>query len=78
MATFRVRPEGGTPELIAWGPSLSYGLAFSPKGELCVTDNSYDDRGSRAAISDADLEDAIAYLRLPRDADPTDATRVAR
>jgi glucose/arabinose dehydrogenase len=46
-AIMRVRPEGGTVELIAWGLRHPYGLAFAPDGALYVTDNSYDDRGSR-------------------------------
>ena len=53
-AIFRVRPEGGKPELVAWGLRHPYGLAFSPKGELYVTDNSYDDRGSRPVFGTGD------------------------
>ena len=43
----RVRPEGGEPELIAWGFRNPFGLAFSPAGKLFVTENGFDDRGSR-------------------------------
>jgi glucose/arabinose dehydrogenase len=43
----RVRPEGGEPELIAWGFRNPFGLAFSPTGKLFVTENGFDDRGSR-------------------------------
>lgn len=43
----RVRPEGGEPELIAWGFRNPFGLAFSPSGTLHITDNGYDDRGGR-------------------------------
>ena len=46
-AVLRVRPEGGDPEVVAWGLRNPYGLAFSPNGTLYVTDNSYDVRGSR-------------------------------
>ena len=53
-AIMRVRPEGGTPELVAWGLRHPYGLAFSPDGELYATDNSYDDRGSRPIFGTGD------------------------
>jgi glucose/arabinose dehydrogenase len=46
-SVLRVRPEGGEPELVAWGFRNPFGLAFSPAGKLYVTDNGYDDRGSR-------------------------------
>lgn len=43
----RVRPEGGEPELVAWGFRNPFGLAFAPDGTLYATDNGYDERGSR-------------------------------
>lgn len=43
----RVRPDGSDLQLVAWGFRNPFGLAFSPGGELFVTDNGYDDRGSR-------------------------------
>jgi glucose/arabinose dehydrogenase len=43
----RVRPDGSNLELVAWGFRNPFGLAFAPGGELFVTDNGYDDRGSR-------------------------------
>jgi glucose/arabinose dehydrogenase len=46
-AVMRVRPRGGKPELVAWGFRNPFGLAFSPEGQLYVTDNGYDERGSR-------------------------------
>ncbi len=46
-AVFRVSPEGGVPELVAWGLRNPFGLAFSSDGALFVTENGYDDRGSR-------------------------------
>ncbi|ACB77662.1 PQQ-dependent sugar dehydrogenase [Opitutus terrae] len=46
-SVLRVRPEGGEPELIAWGFRNPFGLAFSPEGALFVTENGYDNRGSR-------------------------------
>lgn len=46
-AVMSVAPGGGKPELVAWGFRNPFGLAFSAGGELYVTDNAYDDRGSR-------------------------------
>ena len=46
-AIMRVPVDGGEIELVAWGFRNPYGLAFSPRGELFITDNGYDDRGSR-------------------------------
>jgi glucose/arabinose dehydrogenase len=43
----RVRAEGGEPEQVAWGFRNPFGLAFAPDGALFVTDNGYDERGSR-------------------------------
>lgn len=51
----RVRPEGGEPELVAWGVRNPFGLAFSSDGRLFVTDNSYDVRGSRPVFGAGDL-----------------------
>lgn len=51
----RVRPDGGEPELVAWGFRNPFGLAFAPDGQLYVTDNSFDDRGSRPAWGTPDL-----------------------
>ena len=31
-AVFRIAPEGGEPELVAWGFRNPFGLAFSPEG----------------------------------------------
>jgi glucose/arabinose dehydrogenase len=42
----RIRPEGGEPELVAWGLRNPFGLAFL-NDKLYVTDNGYDERGSR-------------------------------
>jgi glucose/arabinose dehydrogenase len=55
-AVLRLRPEAGaTPELVAWGFRNPFGLAFAPDGRLFVTDNSYDDRGSRPVHGAGDL-----------------------
>jgi glucose/arabinose dehydrogenase len=53
-AVFRVAPEGGPPELVAWGFRNPFGLAFVD-GELYVTDNAYDRRGSRPVFGAGDL-----------------------
>jgi glucose/arabinose dehydrogenase len=53
-AVFRVAPEGGTPELVAWGFRNPFGLAFVDR-ELYVTDNAYDRRGSRPVFGAGDL-----------------------
>jgi hypothetical protein len=54
-AVMRVRPEGGALELVAWGFRNPFGLAFAPDGRLFVTDNGYDDRGSRPVHGAGDL-----------------------
>jgi glucose/arabinose dehydrogenase len=51
----RVRPRGGALELVAWGFRNPYGLAFAPDGTLFVSDNGYDDRGSRPVHGAPDL-----------------------
>jgi glucose/arabinose dehydrogenase len=53
-AVLRVRPTGGRPELVAWGLRNPFGLAFAPDGTLYLTDNAYDDRGSRPVWGAAD------------------------
>lgn len=60
-AVLRMPIGGGAMELVAWGFRNPYGLAFGPardgeQGEaLYVTDNGYDDRGSRPVWGTADL-----------------------
>lgn len=46
-SVLKIPPGGGRPRLVAWGLRNPYGLSFSPEGNLYVTDNAYDDRGSR-------------------------------
>lgn len=53
-AVMKVPPQGGNVELVAWGFRNPFGLAFSPEGRLYVTDNGYDDRGSRPVWGAAD------------------------
>jgi glucose/arabinose dehydrogenase len=49
-------PIGGGPlELVAWGFRNPYGIAFAPNGEMYVTDNGYDTRGSRPVFGAGDL-----------------------
>jgi glucose/arabinose dehydrogenase len=51
----RLPVGGGAPELVAWGFRNPFGLAFSPDGRLYVTDNLYDNRGSRPVWGAGDL-----------------------
>lgn len=43
----RVRPDGHDLQLVAWGFRNPFGIAFGPDGQCYVTDNGYDERGSR-------------------------------
>ncbi len=54
-AVMRVRTDGSGLELVAWGFRNPFGLAFSPDGELYVSDNQYDLRGSRPVFGTGDL-----------------------
>ena len=54
-AIMRVSLEGGAPELVAWGFRNPFGLAWGPDGELYVTENQYDVRGSRPVFGTGDL-----------------------
>ena len=51
----RIPSGGGRPQLVAWGFRNPFGLAFSPTGKLYVTDNGYDDRGSRPVWGTPDV-----------------------
>lgn len=53
-AVMRINPDGSGLELVAWGLRNPFGLAFAPDGGLYVTDNGYDDRGSRPVWGTAD------------------------
>jgi len=53
-AVMRIRPDGGQPELVAWGMRNPFGLAFLGE-QLFVTDNGYDERGSRPVWGAPDL-----------------------
>lgn len=54
-AVMRMPIGGGAIELVAWGFRNPYGLAFGPGDQLYVTDNGYDDRGSRPVWGAADI-----------------------
>jgi glucose/arabinose dehydrogenase len=54
-AVMRVPLAGGPIELVASGFRNPFGLAFAPDGALYVTDNGYDDRGSRPVFGAADV-----------------------
>jgi glucose/arabinose dehydrogenase len=54
-AVLRVKFSGEDLELVAWGFRNPFGLSFSPEGKLFVTDNGYDDRGSRPVWGTADV-----------------------
>ncbi len=53
-AVLRVPASGGALELYAWGFRNPFGLAFSPDGRLFITENGYDERGSRPIFGAAD------------------------
>jgi glucose/arabinose dehydrogenase len=53
-SVLRISTDGGAPELYAWGFRNPFGLAFAPDGKLYVSDNGYDERGSRPVWGTAD------------------------
>jgi glucose/arabinose dehydrogenase len=54
-AILRMPVGGGPLELVAWGFRNPFGLAFSPDGRLYVTENGYDERGSRPVWGTGDV-----------------------
>jgi glucose/arabinose dehydrogenase len=54
-AIMRVRPDGSDLELVAWGLRNPFGLAWDAGGELLVSENSFDERGSRPVFGTGDL-----------------------
>jgi glucose/arabinose dehydrogenase len=54
-AVLRMPLGGGPLEVVAWGFRNPFGLAFAPDGTLYVTDNGYDNRGSRPVWGAADF-----------------------
>ena len=54
-SVMRIPLAGGAPEVVAWGFRNPFGLAFSPDGRLFVTENGYDERGSRKVWGTGDV-----------------------
>lgn len=54
-SVIRLPLDGGDPEQVAWGFRNPFGLAFSADGRLYLTENGYDNRGSRPVWGAADL-----------------------
>jgi glucose/arabinose dehydrogenase len=65
-AIMRIPITGGAPQLVAWGMRNPFGLAFGPDGQLYVTDNAFDERGSRPVFGTGDLLWRIDPTRPPR------------
>jgi len=59
-------PENPRVELVAWGMRNPFGLCFTPQGQLLVSENSYDVRGSRPVWGAGDLLWAINPAESPR------------
>jgi len=53
-AVLRMDPAGGALELVAWGFRNPFGMAFAPDAQLYLTDNMYDERGSRPVYGAGD------------------------
>jgi glucose/arabinose dehydrogenase len=51
----RIPLAGGNAEMVAWGFRNPFGLALSPDGRLFVTENGFDDRGSRPVWGAGDV-----------------------
>lgn len=51
----RIPVAGGNPEVVAWGFRNPFGLALAPGGQLYITENAYDDRGSRPVWGAGDV-----------------------
>ena len=51
----RLPLEGGKPEVVAWGLRNPFGLSFAPDGRLFVTENGFDERGSRRVWGAGDV-----------------------
>ena len=54
-AIMRVPVSGGEIEMTSWGLRNPFGLALSPEGKLYVTENAYDERGSRPVWGAGDV-----------------------
>lgn len=51
-ALMRMNPDGSGLELVAWGMRNPFDLRWGPDGQLYVTDNGFDTRGSRPIDGD--------------------------
>lgn len=51
----RIPLEGGNIELVSWGFRNPFGLALSPDGKLFITENAFDERGSRPVWGAGDV-----------------------
>jgi glucose/arabinose dehydrogenase len=51
----RIPISGGNVELVAWGFRNPFGLATAPDGKLFVTENGFDERGSRPVWGAGDV-----------------------
>lgn len=54
-SVMRIPINGGPVELVGWGFRNPFGLALGPDGSIYVTDNGYDERGSRFVWGTGDL-----------------------
>jgi glucose/arabinose dehydrogenase len=54
-SVLRMPASGGKPELVAWGLRNPFGMAFAPDGQLYITENGFDDRGSRPVWGAGDV-----------------------
>lgn len=54
-AIMRIPVDGGELELVAWGLRNPYGMALAPDGEIYITENAYDVRGSRPVWGTGDI-----------------------
>lgn len=54
-SVMRVPVRGGDIEVVAWGFRNPYGMAIAPDGEIYITENSYDVRGSRPVWGTGDM-----------------------
>lgn len=54
-AIMRVPVNGGDLELVAWGFRNPYGMAVAADGQIFITENSYDVRGSRPVWGTGDI-----------------------
>jgi glucose/arabinose dehydrogenase len=55
----RMKPDGSSLEVYAWGLRNPFGLAFARDGQLYATNNGFDERGSRPIANDTDQLYAI-------------------